>query len=66
MLIGKICSLSHTRMGFVRIIFPSKGPVRGQYCFFMTKYSNLYGRFLLQLLFFIQTQPLISIKILIS
>ena len=49
MLISKIFSLSHTRMGLVRLIFPSKAPVRGQYCFFMAKYSDLYGRFLFQL-----------------
>ena len=46
MLISKICSLSHTRMGLGRLIFPNKGHMRGQYCFFMAKYSNLYGRFL--------------------
>ena len=61
MLISKICSLSDARMGLDGLIYPSKGPMRGQYCFFMAKYSNLYGRFLFYLLF-LQTQPLISIK----
>ena len=39
-------------MGLSRLIFPSKGPMMGQYCSFMAKYSNLYGRFLFYLLFF--------------
>ena len=29
-------------MGLGRLIFPSKGPIRGQYCFFMAKYRNRF------------------------
>ena len=47
MLISEICTLTHTRMGLDSVIFPSKGPMRGQYGFFIAKYSNVYGHFLL-------------------
>ena len=52
MLSSKIRSLSHTRVGLGRLIFPSKGPMRGQYCFFMAKYSNLYGLFSILIIIF--------------
>ena len=42
-------------MGLGTLIFPRKGSMRGQYCFFMAKYSNLYGRFLLYTLIVIFT-----------
>ena len=46
MLISEICTLTHTRMGLGSVIFPSKGPMRGQYGFFIAKFSNVYGHFL--------------------
>ena len=46
MLISEIYTLTHTRMGLGSVIFPSKGPMRGQYGVFIAKYSNVYGNFL--------------------
>ena len=59
MLISKI--LTQSRMGLGRATLSSKGPMSGQHVFLMVKYSNLYGRFLFQLLI-LQTQPLISLN----
>ena len=61
MLIIKIGTLTQSRIGLGRVTFSSKGPMRGQFVFLMSKYNNLYGRFLFQLLF-LQTQPPISLN----
>ena len=37
MLISFVDTLTQTRMGVGRVTFPSKGPMRGQYVFHMTK-----------------------------
>ena len=47
MLISKIGTLTQTRMGLGRVTSSSKGPMRGQCVFFLAKYSNTYGHFLL-------------------
>ena len=42
MLISLECTLAQTRMGFGRVTLPSKGPMRGQYVFLMTKSQSFY------------------------
>ena len=42
----KISVLTQTRMEFCRIIFSSKGAMRGKCVFLMVKRSNLYGSFI--------------------
>ena len=37
MFINLECTLTQTRMGFGRVTLPSKGPMTGQFVFFMAK-----------------------------
>ena len=61
MLISKIGTLTKSRIGPGRVTFSIKEPMRGQHVFLIAKYSNLYERFLFQLLV-LQFQPFISLK----
>ena len=45
MLISEICTITHTRMGLGSLILPSKVPMRGQYGFFIAKFSNVMAIF---------------------
>ena len=46
-----IGTLTQTGIGLGWVTYSSKRPMRGQYIFLMAKRSNMYGRFILRLLF---------------
>ena len=67
MLISLECTQAQTRMGFGRVTLPSKGPMRGQYVFLMTKSRSFYILFSISISgdsasYFIEMFMLISLE----